>query len=291
MSRLPRITFAWICVLLVACTLRSASGQGVQSGRSDQDWDSKFTFVRKLILVAYPDLPPDPKMTEWTVSETSRDFNTLPESCGISGVKVDGLLIPRRDYSGHIINFGPVGGTLLSASLALRCAGGKIDGLYRVNFDGLWTNSEARDKLQTRFRLHHNKWSDTEIIQDMERAGARFGPANKAAFLNQIPLHGLGELLGMQLSIESAKFIVQRSEIAHFKPKNTPTSIGSNVFEPIVSPVWFVNLQDAQGGHVVKYVATFEPFGGRLISLTSPDFVRVGNRRTTHADSSQRTPA
>jgi hypothetical protein len=80
----------------------------------------------------------------------------------------------------------------------------------------------------------------------------------------------------MRLNIESAKFIVQRPNIAHFKPQNTPTSIGSYFLEPIVSPVWMVNLQGERDGHAVKYAATFEPFGGRLISLTNYDFIRVG---------------
>lgn len=277
-ERLLRVAFSCTWVLLVVGTVAGISGRGMQSGCPGQDWDSDFAFVRKLMLLAYPDLPPDPKMTEWTVSETSRNFNALPDPCGISGVRVEGLLIPRRDYTGRIINSGHVGGTLLSANLALSCTGEKVDGLERVSFDGIWANSEAREKLQTRFRAHNSKWSDNQIIRDLEQAGARFGPGNKAAFLNQVPLGGLGELLGMDLKIESAKFIVQRSSIARFNAKNTQTSIGSYSLEQIVSPAWFVDLHGEQGGHSLKYVATFEPFGGRLMSLTNPDFERVESR-------------
>ncbi|MBS1867868.1 MAG: hypothetical protein JSS69_18300 [Acidobacteria bacterium] len=100
----------------------------------------------------------------------------------------------------------------------------------------------------------HPKWSDADAVQALKQAGARFGPAEKVAFLRTFQLEKFEHFMG-KLERKSAEF--------EPLPKNHSegnTALGSCVWVVTVDRI----LPD---GKRIPYVLRFEPFEGKLTSV------------------------
>ncbi len=101
----------------------------------------------------------------------------------------------------------------------------------------------------------HPEWSNQDIEKALRKAGARFGSWAKDDLIHALPRSAFKLLLG-NIQPTSTEFITR-----HERPKEA--GVARAVLE------WDVTLAaGAHGGKRLKYVASFEPFQGKLISLS-----------------------
>lgn len=100
----------------------------------------------------------------------------------------------------------------------------------------------------------HPGWSEMEVAGALKKAGAQFGPSEKEAFVNALPLSNAERFLG-QLKIISVEFDYPNRE------RHT-----GHLAEALT---WRVRTEAVlPDGKRVQYGFEFEPFEGKLTSLT-----------------------
>jgi hypothetical protein len=117
-------------------------------------------------------------------------------------------------------------------------------------------SSQAIERLETVRQLvqSHPKWSDAQAVNALKKAGARFGPDEKEAFINSLPLDKAEPFLG-RLKITSVEF-------AH---------LGSDRIGSFAAAALDWNVQAEShfpDGTDTTYFFSFEPFEGKLIDLS-----------------------
>jgi len=112
----------------------------------------------------------------------------------------------------------------------------------------------------------HTDWSEAQVIQALEEAGAKYGPDKKQQVIGALPLAELRPYMG-ELKVESARF-----DVTDPRDWKQSASLWGGC-------VWLVPITaTARSGNKTHYVFVVEPFGGRVISIwtmlhpTSPDF-------------------
>jgi len=99
----------------------------------------------------------------------------------------------------------------------------------------------------------NTNWSDDDVVRLLSDKGARYTPANRAAFVAQLPrMATLVEIFGAMPSIEEAVFMIRPLD-----------SSG----RPTVVLTWDVVFQCRVAGKQLRYDATFEPLEGKLLHL------------------------
>lgn len=127
------------------------------------------------------------------------------------------------------------------------------DRLFLLTAGGPAVNTEKREHLN-RLVDSHPEWSNAQITEVLERAGAQFGPSSKDDLLKAIPVSPLQQLIG-DIKIGSAT--LRFRDEAQMK-EHLPSAI----------LLWEVDLRAQIGNEPpVKYYAQFEPFQGKLVSL------------------------
>lgn len=112
-------------------------------------------------------------------------------------------------------------------------------------------NSKANTALRSLVESHP-EWADSDALKALREAGAKFGPESKDELLRIPTLKSLGVALGA-LEAASAEFEVMRE----------PHSGNFALLD------WRVSFEKpGASAHDVSYVATFEPFAGRLVFLS-----------------------
>ncbi len=105
----------------------------------------------------------------------------------------------------------------------------------------------------------HPQWSEDEAIAALERAGAKYVPREKEAFLRTLPLSPLRELFG-EIHIASTRFNLRDEYPSGGRRSGTLT--------------WTVYFKCGDDRHPSAiYGASFDPFEGRLISLGKQDSI------------------
>jgi hypothetical protein len=93
------------------------------------------------------------------------------------------------------------------------------------------------------------KWSRSQLNLALKRAGARYGPFDKAAFRRSIPFQKLEKYLGKILAV-TVSFDFPPEEGGGYQPG------------------WFVSLSvERRGEEPSNYFLVFEPFDGRLVQI------------------------
>jgi hypothetical protein len=100
----------------------------------------------------------------------------------------------------------------------------------------------------------HSEWSDTQISNALKQAGARFGPTEKEAFVNSLPLNRAERFFGRKIKITSVEFrYPSRDPDGRFKASGLD---------------WVVNADaELPDGTRPSYFLVFEPFEGKLTFL------------------------
>jgi hypothetical protein len=118
-------------------------------------------------------------------------------------------------------------------------------------------NSDAVHEQQ-REALHHlvashPDWSNAQIANALKQAGAQFGPEDKEAFVNSLPLNKAERFLG-KIKITSVQFeYPARDQNGQF------TTLGLS---------WVVQAAaELPDGTHPAYTLVFEPFEGKLTDL------------------------
>jgi hypothetical protein len=129
------------------------------------------------------------------------------------------------------------------------------DGLFRNVHASTWTQ-EVKNHAMWKEVQANPEWSDKRVGQELEKAGAKFGPLERDAVIKAFPREALEPFIGA-VTVESAEFRLRHQQ----KPK------------PLAEPYWVVVASSVTSSGVkVEWEMYFEPFEGRLTDLSrSPD--------------------
>ena len=227
MSRFLKLAMLVLCVLyLISCK------KGIEH-------PDTFAFVHSFLQATYPEIPPNASLQ---ISIKSQ-FSDVPKVVGDINCRV------FSPFAGE--KFGSIPGTpppVMPPDVLLEAGfvGDIYGGLAQVSIGGYLSDSKKWEGILTLLDSHP-QWSDSQAIQALEQAGARFGPDRKSAFLHQIPLEAIGRTLNESLTLDSVEF--HGADEPH---------VGS-----FANMVWTTKFR----GKTRSYVANFEPFGGHLILL------------------------
>jgi hypothetical protein len=205
-----------------------------------------LTFAHDVLQVFYPELLD--KNHRLTLCITAPGDDTWLEMGGVyftvtpeRVVPVEKLISSRPQTTDHVV----LGGYIWLPPREL----GRVQEL-RANSDGVHEH-----ELEDVRRLvgSHSEWSDAQIGNALKQAGARFGPDDKEAFVDSLPLNKAERFLG-KLKIASVEFTY---------PKRQPSGR-----MPVPALIWTVQADAVlpDGTHP-QYSFDFEPFGGKLIAL------------------------
>jgi hypothetical protein len=99
----------------------------------------------------------------------------------------------------------------------------------------------------------HPNWTQPHVIRALNQAGARFGPSERTGFERLLPWPEMESLFG-EVTAKTIEFEVMDGE-----------RVGTSA----VDPRWRVGFQaQLRGEGPFRYSLAFEPFAGRLTSLT-----------------------
>lgn len=176
----------------------------------------------------------DPFDKQWSTIGLLREFGLEVQESGADFLK------------------GETKDTLGSGLLNAVCEFGASGDLSAISVRGRAThyveNAALRDLVD-----HHAEWSDAQVIDALKAAGARYGPNDETAFRDALPrMNALGFVFGAVPKITAVKFLI-RDEVDPPAPRN------ANLY-------WAVDVEVAsiQRPGTIRYVATFEPFAGKL---------------------------
>jgi hypothetical protein len=127
--------------------------------------------------------------------------------------------------------------------------------LYELSASGTTVGAERLEQLRRQVDSHP-EWSDKDIEDMLKKEGAHFGPWAKDELTRLLPISVFRLLLG-SVQISSVDFSTrdERQMKAHLASANLE---------------WDVTLTaHVQGRKDMRYIASFEPFQGKLISLIS----------------------
>jgi len=109
---------------------------------------------------------------------------------------------------------------------------------------------EARAEINA-----HPEWTDVEALEAAKRRGLRFGPSNKQAVLNLIPLKELSTFFG-PLRIKRTQFTITSEH-----EKDAEYSFASLS--------WYITAEEVGTTHALLIFV--EPFGGHIVGLSEGD--------------------
>jgi len=117
--------------------------------------------------------------------------------------------------------------------------------IFEISSGGSTVNMERLGNVRQQVDLHP-EWSDKDIEDVLRKSGARFGPQAKRDLFRLLPIEVFKQLLG---EVQIASVI--------FSTRN-----------PIALLEWEVTLSvHRRGENDLQYIATFEPFEGKMIHL------------------------
>jgi hypothetical protein len=128
-------------------------------------------------------------------------------------------------------------------------------GESRVFKFGIWGPFalSKRDKFAQKVNKHPN-WSDAQVITALNDAGARFGPDRKAELLRAIPAEVLKPYVGGEIEVVTAFFSIRENVTL----RKTEARLD-----------WLVGVKShGPGGQEASYLLVFEPFEGRLETIS-----------------------
>ena len=192
--------------------------------------------AREFIRVTYPELASTGAAAQFRLDS----WLTGPLSMAMFSMRLNN---PRND-----VDFNDPSALLLDASFKFD-DNGRIEKYFA---SGRILHDDQNNKLAKDVESHE-MWSDTIILRELTRRGARFGPDNKEQMLSRVKvlIRELEPMLG-ELSVISIEFEMPETE-RH----------GLSVIGVLC---WVVRYQSSSG---LQGELTFEPFGGNLVAVMS----------------------
>jgi hypothetical protein len=106
------------------------------------------------------------------------------------------------------------------------------------------------------------QWTDEQVLAALERAGPRFAPEQRDAFIKQVPLQLIQRYTGCILEVSKARFLAHRT-------MNPPDPATLDLYWEIPGSHkrWQVFEGSKRQQMVESCFARFEPFEGNLITI------------------------
>jgi hypothetical protein len=233
-----RRKFLFLCTLLLS-PLAAWSTFLQQSIPLNQE--TVLTFVHDFLQVFYPEL--FDKDHRVTLCVTTPGDDSWRELAGvyftITPREVNPLVTPEGSH--HILLKGRIW-------LPLRQYGR----VQELNASSEAVHEQKLSAIRQTVELHP-EWSDAQAVNALKQAGARFGPADKEAFVNSLPFNKTERFLG-QLKISSVEFNhLGGNHTGHFAANTLDWTVRAETQLP--------------DGTSASYFFTFEPFEGKLTYL------------------------
>ncbi|MGH9736688.1 MAG: hypothetical protein ACRD8A_19125 [Candidatus Acidiferrales bacterium] len=225
-----------VALLVFATVFMGSSRAASQVSNSQCREEMTYSHVRQTLLAAYPDLPASLCKLRITFStpldRRSQEFTSF--DAAVTGPLYFNPMVVKGKHVSQV-----EWTTLLGAHFAFGASWRP----QNVLVWGRWVHSDELSKV-TRDLVSHPGWGNERAIDLLSRAGAKYTPDHKEAFISHIPLKTLRAVLGTNLTIKSVRF------------ENWSGKDDASLF-------WSVDLQ---AGHQ-RIGATFEPFDGRLTTM------------------------
>jgi hypothetical protein len=232
-------------IVLLGETSAPDKGVAFTGSRIDRTACGCFGDAHRFVAALYPELEGKKLVIGY---RATFDFDSDTEACP-NEFAVDVTPAPRPPIAGYI-STGP---KKRSPDVDLR-AGFWLDKKGRIwmyTADGTWPLNSEKNKAISEIVDSHPQWTDKQVIDQLKAAGARFGPDDKEALLNQLPIERLTPFLG-RLRITTAEFHVRHEQ------DDTPL--------PLLS--WDVEIEGVtSSAEHFSYYMVLEPFNGRVVLL------------------------
>lgn len=252
MSASKLLLIAWASLILTAVPGRvSGQQRTTRSALAEPDPKGTLSLISPFLEAIYPEFKDKGAQTEvrfgmafgeswgWT---TSAGFTLWDRVFGAEQ-RINQQLGPGKPR--EVIVNRPKG--LMEGSFGFDRRG-RIQTFHSSNSTLL--NSEKNEAI-SKLCYGHPEWSEAQAIQALKEAGASYGPNEKDAFREAIPLRQLERFLG-KLTVHDLEFksLVEDRE-------------GS-----FVQMYWEVGLVGRRPGEPpANYFLRFEPFGGKLTTV------------------------
>lgn len=215
---------------------------------SAKHWTSPFVEAQKFLLAIYPDLAGKQYLMDAeTYASLEVDWVSVPPFEIQIGPAARGHmdLIPDAKGTVHRVERKPV----LTASFQFDRENTLESASVRSAELTLYPKS---DRMRSMVDAHQN-WSDEQISSALKRAGAKFGPDEREALLEVIPLKALEPFIGT-FHVDSAEFRLRHQQ----KP------------ESLAELYWVVlGHSEMADGRQIRWQLLFEPFDGKLTRVDS----------------------
>jgi len=239
-----RIALAVFCAFAALPSfLRGAAGQELQN---------RATTVHDFLKAAYPSLFGKQRYMKISISqpidESWRQIRGIQFEVTPLPTAVPNTPRPLDPNTGKPVP-PPQNLPILRGSIVFDDAG-HIVSLSATNSEELM-NTKQNDDIEKLIESHP-EWSDQTDYEELKKAGALYGPADKAQFTQSIRLIEFEKAFGGHLDLKTVEF-----------GGPSPSRVGS--FGLLY---WAVGVEARypDGNHYI-YLLTYEPFGGRLLGL------------------------
>jgi hypothetical protein len=200
------------------------------------DYD-RLRAVEKFLDAVYPHLGQEKGL----LTVQTDEFNSYPGRLYVffiecrpgSGVPGGGGTLPYPNCSGVV---GSVHSEFLQATIE---TGPEKFPIHRFYAQGKFVEDKQSDLL-AEIKAHPD-WKEPDLLAALRKAGAKFGPENKEAFLRSVPIDVIYEFSACRLDLRNATFGADYG--------------------------WVVQGTYRQGRKQYPCHATFEPFDGKLIGI------------------------
>lgn len=254
MSNLNR---KWLAKLTaIALPALGATFLGMCHPAAAQELQSQAATVHDFLRAAYPDLLGKQRYLQISASQPiDESWQRIREiSFEVTPLSPAVLRLPTGldPHTGKPVP-PPQNLPVLRGSVVFDNAG-HIDRMDLIGSDELM-NLKQNDDIEKLIESHP-EWSDQRDYEELKKAGALYGPGDKAQFVQSIHLTEFEKAFGGQLNIESVEF-------------DGPSADRVGSFGLLY---WAVGVEARYpDGNHYTYLLTYEPFGGRLLGLQRID--------------------
>ena len=226
---------AALFIVFLVCVSLSLAADGVR--------DNPVLMSQRFLKAVYPDLQKQHLLH--TISETgtlnapwdiNREFDIVARHSmspvGYLGDLRDGVLQPSANVQ-----------------VAARFVRGEDGRLLEFVANGFLLHSEELQHIVEQSN-QHIEWTDEQVISALKESGARFGPNDKEAFLQQLSLQSLEPFIG------TTKFISSEFRLREPEREGSFTHL-----------YWDVRIEVHSADSPTQYSLLFEPYTGKLFHL------------------------
>ncbi len=240
---------AGLTVLLCIATLAHGAWPTLSHATSSREPENPVTTVHGLLQVAYPELFGKHRFMKLSVGQPIDDSwrNLFRVGFEITPFDPEATFNPTLDQHTGKPVAAPPNAALMKGLVWFDDEGN----IFKMWADGSDIIHSAQNSYIEKLIESHPEWSDAKAYEELKKAGALYGPADKEQFLRSVHLDRFERVLG-RLKIKSVEF----------------NGLSTDHVGSFAGMFWDIEV-DAQlpNGIRSKYGLMFEPFGGRLVGI------------------------